>query len=127
MNRKKEYSLSILTGKTKRIKNISLINFHEYFSISSQFFTFSNMRKITNISCFSSINFSTNSSLISFPHSFQHSSYHEYSILESEEELILKEWIKKEGNHQPYRDGSFIESTCQYIEDVLRSSFPSYS
>ena len=62
-----------------------------------------------------------------FPHSFQHSSYHEYSILESEEELILKEWIKKEGNHQPYRDGSFIESTCQYIEDVLRSLFASYS
>ena len=52
------------------------------------------------------------------PSAFEHGSHKEYSIKEDDEELLLKEWIKREGIQPTHRNGSFIESLCFYLEDV---------
>lgn len=53
-----------------------------------------------------------------FPTTPDSEPYQQYTIVESEEELVLKEWIRKEGGKEFYQAGSFISSTCDYLEDV---------
>lgn len=53
-----------------------------------------------------------------FPTTPDSKPYQQYTVVESEEELVLKEWIRKEGGKDFYQPGSFISSTCDYLEDV---------
>ena len=53
-----------------------------------------------------------------FPSDMPHEMFRDYTVLETDEELILKEWIKKEEKDDVYQCGSFIETICDYMEDV---------